>query len=235
MRDYLVFALTATIGAMGDLAGHERRGTELWPGRSAVLGLVSAALGIRRGGDFSVVDRLGLAVAVFEAGTPLRDYHTVETVPTAAARRPNSRAEALEQAGRRTNTTITMRDYRCGVVYGVALWDGPLERMAAAMAAPAFALYLGRRSCPLSAPLHPRLVRAVGPEQALAGVKLPPWIGVGRAGMLYLDAASGEAGPVRQTLVRHDQPLDRERRHFGPRSVVALQVEIEAAPIVAQA
>ena len=44
MNDYLVFTLASAFGAMGDLAGHERRGTLPWPGRSAILGLLGAAL-----------------------------------------------------------------------------------------------------------------------------------------------------------------------------------------------
>ena len=91
MREHLVFTLTATIGSMGDLAGHERRGTWTWPARSAVVGLLGAALGLRREDDFAPLDRLVTAVAIFDDGAPLRDYHTVQTVPTAAAKHPQSR------------------------------------------------------------------------------------------------------------------------------------------------
>ena len=47
MVEHLVFTLCATLAANGDLAGHERRGTLTWPGRSAILGLLAAARGIR--------------------------------------------------------------------------------------------------------------------------------------------------------------------------------------------
>lgn len=118
MRDHLVFGLTATIGAMDDLAGHERRGTETWPGRAAILGLVGVAMGIARDGDFMALDGMGMAVAVFASGGPMRDYHTVETVPTAATkgrfkRPPHSRAEALSVGRQATNTAVRIRDYRC--------------------------------------------------------------------------------------------------------------------------
>ena len=79
MQPYLIFGLTASIGAMGELAGHERRGSMVWPVRSAILGLLGAALGIRRDGDFRALDALSLAVAVFDEGAALRDYHTVDT------------------------------------------------------------------------------------------------------------------------------------------------------------
>ena len=48
MIDYLVFTLSANLGAMGEFGGHERRSSLDWPGRSAIIGLLGAALGLRR-------------------------------------------------------------------------------------------------------------------------------------------------------------------------------------------
>lgn len=66
MQSYLVFTLAANMAAMAELAGHERRGSLAWPGRSALLGLLAAALGRRRDADFSDLDALDLA---------MRDFH----------------------------------------------------------------------------------------------------------------------------------------------------------------
>lgn len=229
MQPYLVFTLAATLGAMGDLAGHERRGSLSWPGRSAILGLLGAALGIRRDGDFAALDALSLAVAVFDEGHPLRDYHTVETVPSAAVKAANSRPEALRQAGKlKTNTTITLRDYRAGALYGVAVWGGDLDRLEQALKTPAFTLYLGRKSCPLSCPPAPRLVQADRPEAALSALELPLWQRQDRqrrpmaARQLMADAGPDDLH-VEQ---RHDSPRDRQSWHFAPRRVAVRQVEI---------
>ncbi len=226
MPEYLVFTLAATLGAMGELAGHERRGSWTWPGRSAILGLLGAALGIRREGDFSTLDCLSVAVAVFEAGTPLRDYHTVQTVPTARAKRPQSRPAALRQAGDDANTTITLRDYRQCPLYGVAVTGGELEPLKAALKRPVFALYLGRKSCPLSAPLAPAVVPADDPAEALAFVRLPPWWPKDKrvAETLYVDVDPGSTGGVTET--RHDAALDRRRWHFTERRFERRRVEI---------
>lgn len=224
MTEYLVFTLSATIGAMGDLAGHERRGSQLWPGRSAVTGLLGAALGLRREDDFSDLDALGLAVAPFVTGVEhvFRDYHTVETVPSAKARRPNSRPEALRIAGRDTNTTITLRDYRTGSLFGVALWGGELEPLRAALVEPVFTLYFGRKSCPLSAPVAPRIVTADSPEDALAYVQLPRWRAGAVAVHLMTDAQDGDT----HVETRHDQALDRSKWHFAARRVAHRPVDI---------
>ncbi len=221
MAEHLVFTLAATIASFGDVAGHERRGSWGWPGRSAILGLLAAAQGIRRDGDFATLDTLRLAVAVFDGGQPLRDYHTVQTVPTALARRPQSRPEALARAGKDANTTITLRDYRTGVLFGVAVTGDGLPALADALERPVFQLYLGRKSCPLSAPLAPRVVQADSAEAALAQVRLPPWHKGAVAQMLY-----AEGGATGQTETRHDAPLDRQRWHFAARSVNSRAVDI---------
>ena len=122
MTDYLVFTLSANLGAMGEFAGHERRGSLDWPGRSAIIGLLGAALGLRRDADFSELEHLHQAVAIFGDTAPLRDFHTVQTVPTAKAKRPQSRPQALRDARDGLNTLITLRDYRNTPLYGVALW-----------------------------------------------------------------------------------------------------------------
>ena len=211
MQPFLIFGLTASLGAMGELAGHERRGALLWPGRSAVIGLMGAALGIRRDGDFSALEALDVTVGIYDSGTPLRDYHTVETVPSAAVKAANSRPEALRVARGRTNTTITLRDYRAGPLFGVAVTGKRLEPLAAALNAPVFTLYLGRKSCPLAAPPGARLVEAEGPEPALSHLILPPWRKGAQLVSLIVEDAAGE--------VVHDRAIDRSRWHFAPRRV----------------
>lgn len=223
MRPYLVFSLTATLASMGELAGHERRGSLAWPGRSAILGLLGAAMGIERGGDFSALDALDLAVAVFDKGAPLRDYHTVQTVPSAAAKRPNSRPEALAAARGRLNTAITLRDYRSGVFYGVAVWGDGLETLATALERPHFTLYLGRKSCPLAAPPGAKVVQAASPEAALAHLSLPPWQGAGERNCVLV--CDGEASDALREEVQ-DVPRDRALWHFGRRRVALRDVTI---------
>ncbi|MBW7923019.1 MAG: type I-E CRISPR-associated protein Cas5/CasD [Rubellimicrobium sp.] len=231
MAEHLIFQLTAALGSMGEFAGHERRGSLTWPGRSALIGLMGAALGIRRDGDFSALERLSMAVAIFDAGAVLRDYHTAQTVPSAAVRQPQSRPQALHDSGLRTNTTITLRDYRQTPLYGVAVWGGAMQGLARALTRPAFAPYLGRRSCPLAAPLDPQIVTADTAEAALALLRLPPWRSGSRAHLL----ASDGRPDATHFETRHDNALDRRAWHFGPRRVAMIPVAItpgsaEAAP-----
>lgn len=229
MAEFLVFTLAARMASMGDLAGHERRGTGLWPARSALIGLIGAALGVRRsdreGQD--ALRRLRFAVAAHDTGTPLRDYHTVQTVPQ-KFKRPATRADALRVAkdAHGLNTTITLRDYRSGVVYAVAAWDAPrpLSEIAEALIRPAFTLYFGRKSCPLSLPVAPEVVEADDPAEALAR-RAPPEIlaDAGKEGKPQFIVSDPWPGlDCRRVEARYDDPVDRDLWHFAAREVLIL-------------
>jgi CRISPR system Cascade subunit CasD len=220
VAEYLVFTLAASLGAMGDVAGHERRGTWTWPGRSAIIGLLGAALGIRRNDTegLAALDTLQMAVAVYSEGTLLRDYHTVQTIPLAAAKRPDSRPEAFRKAKLNINTTITLRDYRAGVAYAVAIWGGDLARIAAALAEPVFTLYLGRKSCPLALPPAPLIVTATDIHGVFADFVRPAYPGNETEWRLRMIAADIDLGG-NHSETRNDSPLDREKWHFTTRQV----------------
>lgn len=230
MREHLVFLLSAPMGSFGSYAGHERRGSDLVPMRSAVLGLVGAALGIDREDTEGQAALRAYAVAVqsFQASEPLRDYHTVQTVPTARARRPATRRHALDRIGRDANTVITIRDYRCDVLIGVTLWgDGrwTLGDLAGHLRRPQFPLYLGRKSCPLASPLNAGVVTAADPVQALSLIEVPEWLRLarwserGRARFpVHSDPVEGlHAAPPSERVP--GEPLDRQAWTFGERTV----------------
>ncbi|WP_341485885.1 type I-E CRISPR-associated protein Cas5/CasD [Thioclava sp. GXIMD4215] len=231
MPEFLIFQLVASLGAMGEFGGHERRGTLDLPGRGALLGLLGAALGRRRDGDFSDLDALSVAVAGFGPTQYLRDYHTVQTVPSAAVKAPQSRPQALRAAGNRVNTTLTSRDYRADCVFGVAVWAGDLPVLAAALRRPVFALWLGRKACPLAAPPDPQIVTADGPAQAMAHLRLPPWIGPRAMTVIVADEGT-DLGATARIETRHDRPLDRQLWHFtqGRYAVAHPAIMTQGAP-----
>ena len=206
------------MAAFGSYAGHERRGTGLAPGRSAILGLLAAALGVERD-DHDAWDALrgyGTATRLLTESAPLRDFHTVQTVPQ-KVRRPDGRRAALEAVGRDVHTLVTVRDYRTDVAVAVAVWAEsarwPLSQLADALRAPVFILYLGRKSCPPAAPLGPEVVQAPDPVAALRSVAPPAFLQRVQPGPVASDPFPGgcpdrvETAPV--------QPLDRTRWHFG--------------------
>lgn len=222
MAEFVIFTLVGPMGAFGDLAGHERRHSGTWPARSAVLGLVGAALGVRRT-DVTGHERLcrwRVAVSVLAQGQPFRDFQTVQTVPTARIKRPRTRGDALRALRGSDRPVVTWREYLSDCAFGVALWggEGPSD-LCDALTRPQFAPYLGRKSCPLSAPMAPRVVRAVNAVEALARVRLPPFLERNLDAGTPLAVASDEPLEGGRQETRWDEPLDRISWHFAPRTV----------------
>ncbi len=178
MRRFLVFCLYGPRCSWGEVAVGEERASLGHPGRSAVLGLVAGALGLRRDqeDDLLALDAsLGLAVRVFSPGRPLTDFHTVE-MPKArrGVSHPTRRAELIAAHAQDDNPMLSFREYRQDALYLACLWETqaqppwPLEAIGQALEYPVFAPYLGRKSCPPGLPLAPKLVEAEGVRQALA-------------------------------------------------------------------
>lgn len=224
MPEFVVFTLAAPMGSFGDVAGHERRGSQTWPGRSAILGLIGAALGVRRtdASGQAALDMWQIAVATLASGTPLRDFHTAQAVPTARIKRPNSRREALAALRPEDNPVLTTRDYLTDCAFAVAVWGGDAEPVVQALKTPAFTPYLGRKSCPLSMPMAPRLITADSPVLALTHAAAPPWLPQARPLHVASDPYPGQHGRIE---TRWDQPRDRAAWHFSARSVTHLTPE----------
>lgn len=164
---FLVFQLQAPLASWGDTAVGEYRPSYDYPGESALVGLLGAALGVRRddeAANAALRDGYGFAVALQSAGTLLRDYHTAQ-VPSESdlKKRPRAtRRDELNLPKEKLNTILSTRDYRQDAACLVAVQaragaPHSLEDLAEALRKPRFVLYLGRKSCPPATPLHPLL------------------------------------------------------------------------------
>ena len=174
---FLVFQLQATLAAWGDVAVGEYRGSRDYPGASALIGLLGAALGLKREDEAAhaaLRDGYRFAVGVVSPGQLLRDYHTAQ-VPgrTLLKGRPHTtRRDELSVPKHELNTILSTRDYRQGAACAVAvqaLPDAPhtLAALAQALREPRFVLYLGRKCCPPVAPLAPQVAEAESAHAAL--------------------------------------------------------------------
>lgn len=238
-RDFLLFRLAGPMAAWGDITVGERRSIWGEPSKSGVLGLIAAALGVRRDEDDrhqALEQGLGFAVRIDAPGRPLRDYHTAQAPK--ARRNLSWRTRREELADRANlNTVLSERLYRLEAQATVALWrrgDGPeLNRLAEGLRRPHFALSLGRKACPLSEPTWPLVLDADGlvaafdaydqqrdvadanalafahPYQRAVGAIRPIWFELD-AGLAEDEAAS----PIRQ---RRDSLRLRSGRSFTDR------------------
>ena len=167
---FLVFQLQAVLAAWGDVAVGEYRGSRDTPSASALIGLLGAALGLRREDEpahAALRDGYAFAVGTLATGQLLRDYHTAQ-VPsrTALKGRPHhTRRDELSVPKHELHTILSTRDYRQNAAWVVAVQVLPaaphsLAALALALREPRFVLYLGRKCCPPAAPLAPAVAEA---------------------------------------------------------------------------
>ena len=186
MADFLVFQLYGALASWGDIAVGEYRPSQGCPSKSAITGLLAAALGIERKDDAAHVKlahHYGVAVCVRAEGEWLRDYHTAQ-VP-GGDKDYVTRRQELATDKLRLNTVLSQRDYRTDAFYQIAIWlidnaaPYSLEALYYALRRPKFSLYLGRRSCPAGLPMYPRLILDVTLKQAFDDYPLDraePWL-----------------------------------------------------------
>ncbi|OHX16262.1 type I-E CRISPR-associated protein Cas5/CasD [Chromobacterium sphagni] len=246
MREYLVFRLYGPMASWGELAVGEQRISADHPSRSALLGLLGAALGARRDDEASqqALSRgYRFGIKLIAAGMPLRDYHTVQwpDIPKKFAYRTR-RQEVRDKE--KLNTILTSREYRSDSLSVVAVEAAPdaphgLPALAEALASPVFMPYLGRKSCPLALPLGPRIAGFDTLKQALDSRDGEPLVSAvdvdgdeplavdidlneDRQARYFWDEAMADVGmEATLQLTRHDQPLSRRRWQFEPRRELA--------------
>lgn len=231
MTGFLLFTLYAPLASFGDIAvGEHRQGWDR-PGKSAVLGLVAAALGLDRSEEAAhqaLSEGYGFAVRIDIAGRALEDFHTVEIPRARRGGAWATRREELAALDEKDNPVVSRREYVSDGLYTAALWARAgarwsLPDFAKAMRYPVFTLYLGRKSCPLGLPLAPELVTADTLEQAFA--KRKPWpfpdhlhISLSGQPMLYADMdAPGCVIDDGQRVRRRDSLSSRGRWQFADR------------------
>lgn len=233
MHDYLIFQLYGPMAAWGDIAVGESRHSALYPSKSALTGLIAAALGIKRAQEqqqVQLTNSLMFGIQVLGAGSILRDYHTSQVPPQERKRTFHTREQEMTHSAK-LNTILSTRDYRADAYALVAVSltgdsEHDLQQLKDALLKPKYQLYLGRKSCPLAAPLDPQIVRQTEGLKSAFGLydrkalccatdKADNWLP--KARVFY--AWEGEAGDLtpEQSKVRHDLPISRKRWQFAQR------------------
>lgn len=192
----LLLRLTAPLQAWGIDARFERRGTARTPSKSGVVGMLAAAIGLRRDGDVSALSALRFGVRTDRAGRLLCDFHM--------ARHPTDAKRAY----------VTYRYYLEDAVFLVGLEgeDALLSTLETALLHPAYPLFLGRRSCPPAGQVVLGIRQA--PLQRALEAEPPLVSGISFA-RIEMDAADVNG------RVQRDVPISfsQEQRQFGFRGV----------------
>lgn len=227
---YLLFQLYGPMAAWGDVAMGEVRPTFDRPSKSAVLGMIGAALGVRQSEEEkhrALARSYRFAVRLDVPGRLLRDYHTSEAPTGKRARGLPTRRDELNY--RTTNTIESYRDYRCDARATVCLWAAgseapwPLPNIRTALEEPAFTLYLGRKACPPALPLSPAIVTAGSLREAFEASSHSddPFTGAlmdeEETVRFYWEEDEGSGFEAEQLQTRRDAPVSRARWTFEER------------------
>ena len=148
----LIIRLTAPLQSYGNEATFNRRTSYHYPSKSAVLGMVAAALGYRRD-DSRIVDlnKLLMAVRIDQNGQTLTDFQIIE----------------YDQKSQKRS--LSYRDYLQDAVFLVALAgnDDQIDLIQEALHHPKFQLFLGRRSNAPAGVFQTKVIKDQSPVDVL--------------------------------------------------------------------
>lgn len=222
--EYLVFQVYSPLVSWGTQAVGQERASDDHPGRSSLLGLLAAALGIDREDDeaqWKLSEACCFAVKQFSAGISLRDFHTTQVPPEdKKARHILTRKNELRQA--KLGTILSYRSYQQESFQLIAVQSRdvsfPLSVIKQALEQPVFHLYFGRKSCPPALPLNPVIIEQPDLKQAFDSYECLTKLDIRNDQSRYFwEAAMEQTGmQTNYRVTRYDQPLSRHRWQFAP-------------------
>lgn len=206
----LLLRMRAPMMSWGDHSRFTIRDSRREPTKSAVIGLLCAALGRPRWEPINDLATLKMGVRVNQEGVVQCDYHTV--------------MDSIKSSGSKGDTVISQRYYVADADYLVGL-EGDralLETLDTALQTPCWQLYFGRKSFIPSQPVHVQDGLLEGSlEDAL---RQHPYRAQKPQKQLRYVLEVTDSLDVRQ-----DVPLDWQRRLFGSRCVETVFHDLEVA------
>ena len=198
----LLLRLAAPLQSWGINSKFEYRLTEKMPTKSAVVGMLAAAFGLRRDADLSKFNGLKFGVRADREGEEITDFHMAHE-------------DQFWKKGDAKYSHITYRHYLSDAVFLAGL-EGEysfLKEIEEAINHPKFPLFLGRRSCPPTLPI----VLKISDAQLENALREEPPICENSDKMLCVQIETDGAGDK----FMQDVPLsfNPKKRRYGYRKV----------------
>ena len=166
-QDYLLLRLESSLQSWGMVSVDRKRPTHRVPTPSALSGLIGNALGWDRAFDAdrlnSLMRHLTYGAAEILTPEPLQDFQTAMLRESAGW---TTRGIAEERDGGSLDQSVILRkDYLANGLFLVAMRieegaETSLDEVSAAMMRPARPVFLGRKACVPTSPLHAGVLRA---------------------------------------------------------------------------
>jgi CRISPR system Cascade subunit CasD len=171
MANTLFLRLEGAMQSWGERAQWSMRDTAPEPTKSGIVGLLGCALGISSDeelGDLSQSIQIGVRCDL--PGTLMSDYHTVVGGVMSAEGKIKMTAATKEP-----ETVVSIRQYLCDASFLVAIRgnSGLIDQLKAALQAPVWPYFLGRKSCPPASPVYTGIGDHPSLEEALQNFKMP--------------------------------------------------------------
>lgn len=218
--DLLFLRLEAPLMSWGDHSKWDPRDSAPMPTKSGVLGMIGCCMGLKRGDSKheSLHKGLKMGIRVDQRGQIMTDFHTVQGMCHGLMN-----AEGAKRSV--GNTILSPRQYIEDASFLVALQGSAplLTQCHSALLDPVWPPYLGRKSCPPSAPIClERNDRYSSLEDALR--KYPSSERAANSGIAYIEDPHGE-------IVRIDQLTNAANRVFASRRqrVVTFGADVEVS------
>jgi CRISPR system Cascade subunit CasD len=212
----LLLRLSGPMQSWGTTSRFDERDSQLEPSKSGVIGLICAALGRDRTEPVDDLACLRMGVRVDREGVLMRDYQTATGVLSADGKVNWER------------TVVSPRYYLANAAFLVGLEGDDrqlLARIHAALGAPVWPLFLGRKSFPPGEPIW--LANAILEQDLKSALLAWPRMAKPRK-------KADEQKPLRLVLenprsgaMRMDQPVAPfSQRRFGPRYILSEAVDV---------
>jgi len=222
---FLIFQIYAPLVSWGEISVGGERHSARHPSKSAVIGLIAAALGISRDEEEKHNDLgkiLGVAVKLYSGGSMLSADKS------------------------KIGTILSHREYRCDALAVVAVYlkhktdELTLDQISNKLQRPEFQLYFWRKSCVPALPLAPKLIEAEELKNAFTEYQVdvcspeikndPEWLKqvyktypgkilYDKNGITFYWEEGINSGFEKaiQSVDRYDQPISRKRWQFASR------------------
>lgn len=156
----LLLRLGGPLQSWGSSSVYDRRDTDDMPTKSAVIGMVAAALGRKRGDPLDDLAALEFGVRIDQPGRRINDFQITDM--------------GESSTGNKLNKNLSTRVYLSDAIFLVGLStekENFLEEISEALNHPVFPLFLGRRSCPPTLPLN----LGIRQENLCNALRNEPW------------------------------------------------------------
>lgn len=140
----LLLRLSGPLQSWGSDSLYDNRGTDYFPTKSGVIGLIAAALGLKRGASLEELNSLQFGVRIDCQGEYIKDFQ-------------------ITDMGEKLNSNLSSRNYLSDATFLVGLASEKydlLGKIKEAIHNPKYAIFLGRKACPPTLPMDMGIIES---------------------------------------------------------------------------